>query len=58
MNENIWKNENLIKILSENGVVVMPTDTIYGIVGKALKKDTVEKIYNIKNVIQTNRVLF
>ena len=38
MNENIWQNKNLIKILSENGVVVMPTDTIYGIVGKALEK--------------------
>ena len=48
MNENIWQNKNLIKILSENGVVVMPTDTIYGIVGKALEKNTVERIYNIK----------
>lgn len=48
MNENIWNDKNLIKILSENGVVVMPTDTIYGLVGKALEKETVERIYNIK----------
>ncbi|MFA4975797.1 MAG: Sua5/YciO/YrdC/YwlC family protein [Candidatus Paceibacterota bacterium] len=48
MNENIWNDENLIKVLSRNGIVVMPTDTIYGIVGKALKKHTVERIYNIK----------
>ncbi len=46
--ENIWSNENLIKILNENGVVVMPTDTIYGLVGKAFEKDTVERIYKIK----------
>jgi L-threonylcarbamoyladenylate synthase len=46
--ENIWENKKLIEILSENGVVVMPTDTIYGIVGKALEKSTVERIYNIK----------
>ena len=46
--ENIWNDKNLIKTLSENGVVVMPTDTIYGIVGKALEKSTVERIYKIK----------
>ena len=46
--ENIWNDKNLIKTLSENGVVVMPTDTIYGIVGKALEKNTVERIYKIK----------
>ncbi|MCX6751381.1 MAG: L-threonylcarbamoyladenylate synthase [Candidatus Nomurabacteria bacterium] len=48
MQENIWNDKNLIKILSENGVVIMPTDTIYGIVGKALEKNTVERIYKIK----------
>lgn len=48
MNENIWNDKNLIKVLKENGVVIMPTDTIYGIVGKALEKDTVERIYSIK----------
>ncbi|MFA5792079.1 MAG: L-threonylcarbamoyladenylate synthase [Candidatus Paceibacterota bacterium] len=46
--ENIWNNQNLINILKENGVVVMPTDTIYGIVGKALNKDIVLRIYDIK----------
>lgn len=48
MQDNIWNEKNLIKVLSKNGVVVMPTDTIYGIVGKALEKSTVERIYNIK----------
>lgn len=46
--ENIWENENLIKVLNGNGVVVMPTDTIYGVVGKAFEKETVERIYSIK----------
>jgi L-threonylcarbamoyladenylate synthase len=45
---NIWNNENLIKILKENGIAVMPTDTIYGIVGRALNKDVVKKIYKIR----------
>lgn len=46
--ENIWQDENLIKTLSKNSVVIMPTDTIYGIVGKALNKEVVERIYKIR----------
>ena len=46
--QNIWSDENLINILKEGGVVVMPTDTIYGIVGKALDESTVLRIYDIK----------
>jgi L-threonylcarbamoyladenylate synthase len=43
-----WNDANLIKVLKEGGVAVMPTDTIYGIVGKALNKDTVLRIYGLK----------
>ena len=35
-------------ILKNGGVVVMPTDTIYGIVGSALNVRTVEKIYKLR----------
>lgn len=38
----------LIQILQNGGVAVMPTDTIYGIVGLALNKKTVERISKIK----------
>ncbi len=48
MEKDIWNNENLIDVLQEGGVVVMPTDTIYGIVGQALNMFTVERIYNIR----------
>lgn len=48
MRENIWNNQNLIKMLKENGVVVMPTDTIYGIVGKAESESVVNRIYAIR----------
>ncbi len=44
----IWENKNLIKILKNNGVAIMPTDTIYGIVGNALNEEVVKRIYNIK----------
>ncbi len=43
-----YKDENLIKTLKEGGVVVMPTDTIYGVVGRAENKETVDRIYKIK----------
>lgn len=44
----MWDNPNLIKKLEENGVAVMPTDTLYGIVGRAENKNVVEKIYKIR----------
>ncbi len=44
----VWNNENLVKILKEDGVVVMPTDTLYGIVGRADNLETVERIYKIR----------
>ncbi len=44
----MWNNKNLINILEKGGVVVMPTDTLYGIVGQAQNSKTVEKIYALR----------
>ena len=41
------KNKN-IEILRKGGIGVMPTDTIYGVVGQALNKKTVERIYAVR----------
>lgn len=46
--KNIWDDESLIKILKENGIVVMPTDTLYGIVGLANNPAVVEHIYRAR----------
>lgn len=46
--KNIWDDEYLIKIIKENGIVVMPTDTLYGIVGLAHNPAVVEHIYNAR----------
>ncbi|MBI3888267.1 L-threonylcarbamoyladenylate synthase [Candidatus Nomurabacteria bacterium] len=48
MQENIWNDKNLIKILQEDGVVIMPTDTIYGMVGRAQAEFVVNRIYTIR----------
>lgn len=45
---NFWNNKNLIKVLKTGGVVVMPTDTLYGIVARAQDYKAVERIYKIK----------
>ncbi|MEX2029316.1 MAG: L-threonylcarbamoyladenylate synthase [Candidatus Paceibacterota bacterium] len=43
-----WNNSNLIQVLQEGGVAVMPTDTLYGIVGSAFNTTTVERIYKLR----------
>ena len=43
-----WNDDNLTEVLKNGGVAVMPTDTIYGIVGKAENISTVNHIYDIK----------
>ncbi|MEI6660058.1 MAG: L-threonylcarbamoyladenylate synthase [bacterium] len=44
--QNDW--QKAINILKKGGVAVIPTDTIYGIVGSALSKNAVDKVYEIK----------
>jgi len=39
---------NVTDTLKNGGVAVIATDTIYGVVGQALKPETVERIYTIK----------
>ncbi len=46
--QNRWIKEDLIKALQEGKIVIMPTDTIYGIVAHALNVSSVEKIYTIR----------
>lgn len=39
---------NLIDTLNQGGVVVVPTDTIYGIVARASNQDAVERVYRLR----------
>ena len=47
----------IISTLRQGGVVVMPTDTIYGIVGQALNQKAVERIYALKQRTPTKPVI-
>ena len=40
--------EKLISLIKNGGVAVIPTDTIYGVVGSALNPKTVERIYRLR----------
>jgi L-threonylcarbamoyladenylate synthase len=44
----MWDDRNLMEILSKGGVAVMPTDTLYGVVGQAENIATVERIYKVR----------
>lgn len=41
-------NNQIIDILKNGGVGVYPTDTLYGLVGSALKKEVVERVYTLR----------
>jgi len=40
--------QEVIKLLSAGQIGIMPTDTIYGLVGQALNRETVERIYKVR----------
>lgn len=40
--------ETAIQILNSGGIGIIPTDTLYGILGRADKPETTEKIYRLK----------
>lgn len=41
--------ENVVTVLKENGVAVVPTDTVYGIVTSPFIESSVERIYELKD---------
>ena len=42
------KEKEIIKILKKGGIGVMPTDTLYGLVGSTFSKEAVKRIYKLK----------
>ncbi len=42
------RSNEIIKILKSGGVGIIPTDTLYGVVGSALKPETLKRIYKVR----------
>ncbi|MBQ7139918.1 MAG: threonylcarbamoyl-AMP synthase [Bacilli bacterium] len=40
--------DKICQVLNDGGLVISPTDTIYGIMGDALNENVIRKIYNVK----------
>lgn len=43
------KIKEIVNILKTGGVVITPTDTVYGIIADSLNEKAVKKIYDLKN---------
>ena len=43
-----------VKVIKMGGIVIAPTDTVYGLISDALNEKAVEKIYEIKKRKKTN----
>lgn len=50
-----WKNsineeelDNVIKVIKKGGVVIFPTDTVYGVAANSLDEDAIKKLYELK----------
>ena len=56
--KNSLKNLNIaIKILKKNNIIVVPTETVYGIAGNAYSQSAVKKIYKLKNIPKKNPLI-
>lgn len=41
--------EKIVKVIKNGGVIIIPTDTVYGIAADAQNEEAVRKIYELKN---------
>lgn len=52
LENNNYKKEDLekaLEVIKNGGVVILPTDTVYGIAADALNEEAVARIYSLKN---------
>lgn len=40
--------ERLINVINDGNIAVIPTDTVYGIIGDATREDVIHKVYEVK----------
>lgn len=40
--------KEIVKVIRDGGIVIMPTDTIYGIIADATNEDAIRRVYDIK----------
>ena len=45
---NVDELENVIKVIEDGGVVIFPTDTVYGIAANSLDEEAIKKLFDLK----------
>ena len=40
--------DKMVEIINSSGLVISPTDTVYGIMGDALNKESIKNVYDVK----------
>ena len=41
--------DKIVEIINSSGLVISPTDTVYGIMGDALNKESIKNVYDVKH---------
>ncbi len=49
--------EKIVEVINSGGLCLLPTDTIYGIMGDALNKKSIEKVHLAKNRDKTKQLV-
>lgn len=49
--------DTAIKVLDNNDVIALPTETVYGLAGNAFSNEAIEKIYKLKNRPNNNPLI-
>ena len=47
-NINAEELENVIKVIVDGGVVIFPTDTVYGVAANSLDETAIKKLFDLK----------
>ena len=60
--KNIYKNSTVNlnkakKLLRKNNIIVVPTETVYGLAGNAYSNASIKKIYKLKNRPKINPLI-
>ena len=57
INSNPKNLNKIIKILKKNGIISLPTETVYGLAGNAYSNISIKKIFNIKKRLKKNPLI-
>ena len=57
INFNSNSTKKIIKILSKNGIIGLPTETVYGLAANAYSETAIKKVYSTKKRIKRNPLI-